>query len=114
MTQSNPTQLGWSGLLELTPIDEDGQLGNLEGIENDRPASRPQTDNSADKSNSLIQSESTFRKWKANTEEALICSLIKSVNNIGVLCKSTSQGIQDVASYFKSLSATNECQERDS
>ena len=40
-------------------------------------------------------------------------SLIKSVKNIGAFGESTSQGIQVIASYFKSLSTSNKYQDKE-
>ena len=99
-------------LADTINLDADVEIGNLEGFESDSPISQPPMGNTTNRSNSSTQSQSTSRKRKANTEEALIGSLIESVNNIGAFCESTSQGIQDVASYFKSLSAGNEYQEK--
>ena len=110
----DPAYAGAEILAYTINLDVDAvvEIGNLEGFEINSPISQPPMGNTTNRSNSSTQSQSTSRKRKANTEEALIGSLIGSMNNIGVFYESTSQSIQDIASYFKSLSTGNEYQEK--
>ncbi|WOL18019.1 hypothetical protein Cni_G26811 [Canna indica] len=93
-------------------LDEDVYFRNHEGSKNNSSTPQPPTNNIQYQSDSSIQNQSRSRKRKANSNDALIGSLIDSVNNIGTICESMGQGIRYLSSFFKRLSEGDECQQK--
>ncbi|WOK93480.1 hypothetical protein Cni_G02178 [Canna indica] len=99
----DPADSSASILIEVVNLDEEVPLGSPEGVEIDNPAAQPSANNTQNHSTSG-HTQHNSRKRKANAEAAMINSLVESVNKISTMCEGTSQGIQDVASYFKTFS----------
>ncbi|WOL18111.1 hypothetical protein Cni_G26904 [Canna indica] len=106
----DPADSSASILREVVNLDEEVPLGSPEGVEIDSPAAQPSANNTQNHSTSG-HTQHNSRKRKANAEAAMISSLVEFVNKISTMCEGTSQGIQDVASYFKTLPACSEFQQ---